>query len=84
MRAVSFLYSPKLSAVSQSWRGLARPSGSTAQASAQISPAPLRANLSYRRIVSSPGAPSAVPSQPSIGWITMRLCISCFPKVSFF
>ena len=42
-------------------------SGDTATASNQISPAPPPAKRRYRRAVSSPGAPSGVPSQPSIG-----------------
>ena len=39
----------------------------TVHSTRRSSPAPLRANLSYRRSVSSSGLPSAVPSQPSIG-----------------
>ena len=64
---------PTFSSFIHSCRGLARASSQTAVASSHSSPAPLRANLSYRRSVSSPGLPSAVPSQPSMGWIATRL-----------
>jgi hypothetical protein len=57
-----------------SWWGLARPSGCTATASPpQISLAPLSPKRRQRRATRSVGAPSVVPSQPSIGNAQNRL-----------
>ena len=56
-----------------SWRGLARPSGTTAHASPQMSLAPPAPKRRKRRKVSSPGEPSSSASHPSIGWIARRL-----------
>ena len=56
----------------RSWRGLARASGTTAVASPQSSAAPPCAKRRQRRNVSSPGVPSRLPSQPSIGCTAMR------------
>lgn len=68
--------SPIASAVSSrstSWCGFARPSSHTATASPpQTSPAPDTPKRRQRRRVSSPGRPSRVPSQPSIGCTTKR------------
>ena len=56
-----------------SWFGLARPSGTTAVDSPQISLAPLWPKRCQRRRTSSVGRPSGEASQPSIGRIAKRL-----------
>ena len=56
-----------------SWLGLARPSRTTAVASPQTRPAPLWPSRCHRRRTRSVGAPSAVPSHPSMGSVANRL-----------
>ncbi|MEY3837700.1 MAG: hypothetical protein RL304_682 [Verrucomicrobiota bacterium] len=57
-----------------SWFMFARPSARTAMASApQMSLAPLAPKRCQRRFISSEVPPVVVPSQPSIGWMAMRL-----------
>lgn len=63
----------RLDAVSIICSSLARPSGTTAQASHHSRPAPPEANRVYRRSTSSLGDPSSRESQPSMGKTAMEL-----------
>ena len=67
VNAISRSRAGRFSSDKRSWRELARASGSIAIASPQSSFAPPAPNRPQRRKVSSSGAPSSVPSQPSIG-----------------